>query len=63
MSLVAWVSRLGGAIGLEDAQVDEPGAAVELGEDGLDQVGVPVVEGIVLGLQDDDAGDLLGRLE
>ena len=46
---------------LEDAEVDEPGTAVELGVDGLDEVGLGGAV-LVLGLHDDDTGDLLGAL-
>lgn len=44
-----------GAVGrLEDTQVDEPGAGVELGVDGVDEPGLVLVDR----LEDDDAGDI-----
>jgi hypothetical protein len=47
----------------EDAEVDEPGTRVELRVDGLDE---PLLRrlgvGVLDGLEDDDAGDLLGLL-
>jgi hypothetical protein len=50
----------GAAAGGEDAEVVEPGAAVELGVDGLDEPGLLGVRvGVGLGLDGDDAGDLL----
>lgn len=52
----------GAAVGGEDTEIVEPSAAVELGEDGLDEEGlVGVLLGVGLGLEDDDAGHgLLG---
>ena len=53
-------SAVGGAVRGEDAEVDEPGARVELGVDGLDEPGLGT--GSALRLHDDVAGDDLRAL-
>jgi hypothetical protein len=58
MRLCAEESAAGAASWLEDVKVDEPGAAVELGVDGLD---LPAAAGMY-GLHDDVARDDLWGL-
>jgi len=54
-SLLVLNVGLGGAVGgLEDAQVHQPGAAVEFRVDGIDEPSAVCVDG----LHDDDTGDL-----
>lgn len=47
--------------GVEDAEVDEPSARVELGVDGLNLPGVLAAGGRLDGLHDNVADDRLGR--
>lgn len=53
-------SRGRAVLGDEAADIDEPGARVELGVDGVDQPRVLVAGRRLHGLGDDDAGDELG---